>query len=80
MANIRGKILDTRDSIFSVIRGLNPTSQESVVALCNVLGAVIAERTHNNPEEEARLITIVTNVLPRYVEAYRQRDNPLRRS
>jgi len=69
---------DVRDSVFSVIRGLTPTTEEAMAGLLNVLGAVIAERAKGDVIEQGRLIGIVESQLPRYVHAYRT-NNPLRR-
>lgn len=72
------KHLDVRDSTFSVIRGINPNTDEAIVGLLNVLGAIIAEHSKIDPTERQRLIEIVNRKLPEYVDAYTRGDNPLR--
>lgn len=72
------KAKDVRDSMFSVIRGLNPESLVAVAGLMNVLGAVIAEQTKADPAFRQRVLDIVHRTLPNYVDAYTRGDNPLR--
>jgi len=67
---------DIRDSVFTMIRTLNPTTEAALAGLLNVLGAVIAERGTNDPAEIARLRGIVDMTLPQYIHAYRK-NNPL---
>lgn len=71
----RTKHIDVRDSVFSVIRGIQPTTTEALVGLCNALGAVIAEDAHGDMIREGDLIRQVAEHLPRYVEVYRNPDN-----
>lgn len=73
------KHIDVRDSVFSVIRGLQPTTTEALVGLCNALGAVIAEHIRTTPADRDTLVNLVRDHLPRYIDTYTTMHNPLRK-